>query len=84
MRSRLLVVILAAVAMWAARPALAQDASKPLTAEQWRADLRFMMREIQTRHANPYHEVTRAELEKAAAALDADIPKLHATQSSSA
>ena len=76
MHLRFLVVIVAELAMWSAHPAFAQDAPKPLTAEQWRGDLRFMMREIQTRHANPYHEVTRAELEKAAAELEADIPKL--------
>jgi hypothetical protein len=49
---------------------------KQLTAAQWREDLRFMMREIEGRHVNPYHHVSKAELETAAAKLDAEIPKL--------
>ena len=57
-------------------PAAAQTSPKVLTAEQWREDLRFMMAEIEGRHANPYHHVSESELDKAAAELDARIPAL--------
>ena len=57
---------------WAVQP----TQPKELTAERWREDLRFMMREIEGRHANPYHHTSKAELDKAASELDARIPKL--------
>lgn len=56
-------------------PATAQ-APAQLTAEQWREDLRFMVTELERRHANPYHSVTRERFAAAVAELDARIPKL--------
>jgi len=43
---------------------------------QWREDLRFMAGEIQRRHKNPYHQVSKRQFEAAVADLDARIPSL--------
>ena len=62
-------------------PALAQ-ASPPasilprLSADQWREDLRFMAAELERRHANPFHTVSRERFAAAVADLDARIPLL--------
>jgi hypothetical protein len=47
-----------------------------LTAEQWREDLRFMAAEMERRHANLFHTVSREAFAKAVAELDARIPAL--------
>ena len=47
-----------------------------LTANQWREDLRFMAAELQRRHANLYHHVSREAFERAVAELDRQIPSL--------
>ena len=47
-----------------------------LTAEQWREDLRFMAAEMERRHANLFHTVSREAFTKAVADLDARIPRL--------
>ena len=76
MRRQLLAFIFAGMISSAAFAQGAPTPPKNLTSEQWRQDLRFMMREIETRHANPYHHTSKARLGKAAAALDAAIPRL--------
>lgn len=76
MRLGSLFAVFAALLIGAAGVAAAQTAPKDLTAEQWREDLRFMMGEIERRHANPYHHTSKAELDKAAADLNARIPQL--------
>jgi hypothetical protein len=48
----------------------------PLTAEQWREDLRFMVAEMESRHHNLYHTVSRERFRAAVAELDARIPNL--------
>ena len=61
----------------------AQQSSSPpanLTAEQWREDLRFMVAEMRSRHANLYHEVSREKFDAAVADLDGRIPQLQRNQ----
>jgi hypothetical protein len=64
-----------------AAPAPAQTpASAPaipqLTPAQWREDLRFMAAELERRHANLFHSVSRERFAAALAGLDARIPHL--------
>jgi len=47
-----------------------------VTAQKWRDDLRFMAAELQKRHANLYHHVSRQDFERAVADLDRQIPNL--------
>ncbi len=47
-----------------------------LTAEQWRADLKFMSEEMQLRHRNLYHTVSPQKFAAAVGDLDAQIPTL--------
>ena len=66
-----------------AATAHAQPTTKPpagpvydLTADQWRADLKFMSEEMQRRHKNLYHTTTPEKFAAAVADLDARIPTL--------
>jgi tetratricopeptide (TPR) repeat protein len=62
-------------------PAPAAQAPVPeLSAEQWRDDLRFMAAEMERRHANLYHSVSRERFAAAVADLDARIPRLQRNQ----
>jgi tetratricopeptide (TPR) repeat protein len=65
-----------AVAQPAAAPPAAAVARAPLTAEQWREDLRFMAAEMERRHRNLYHSVSRQTFAAAVADLHARIPSL--------
>jgi hypothetical protein len=47
-----------------------------LTPDQWRQDLRFLAAELERRHKNLYHTVSREEFTRAVAALDSAIPSL--------
>ena len=76
MRCRGLFALVAGLLVWGVPAWGAPQSAKELTAEQWREDLRFMVREIESRHANPYHHISKTELDRAAAELDAQIPKL--------
>jgi hypothetical protein len=60
-------------------PATAQ-ASPPLTAEQWREDLRFLAAELERRHANAFHTISRERFAAAVAELDSKIPALQRNQ----
>jgi len=51
-----------------------------LDAEQWREDLRFMVAEMERRHANLYHSVSREAFAAAVADLHARIPVLQRNQ----
>src|SRR4051794_19996105 len=67
-------------------PVLAQSPRAPaaagstsaaaLSAEQWRTDLRFMAQQMERRHKNLYHTVSRERFAAEAAELDARIPTL--------
>jgi hypothetical protein len=62
--------------------ASAQTAVEPaeLTAAKWREDLRFMAAEMERRHANLYHHVSREQFRQAVDQLDARIPELQRNQ----
>lgn len=63
-----------------AQPAAAPAPIPQLTAEQWREDLRFMAAEMERRHANLYHHVSREAFAAAVADLDSRIPTLQRNQ----
>jgi tetratricopeptide (TPR) repeat protein len=76
-------LFLAAALLALGQPAFAQTQSPPVaevTAEQWREDLRFMAAEMERRHANLYHTVSRERFAAAVADLDARIPGLQRNQ----
>ena len=61
-------------------PAAATPAPPVLTAEQWREDVRFMAMEMQRRHANLFHTVSREAFDAAVKDLIARIPDLERNQ----
>lgn len=54
--------------------------SAPLTAQQWREDMRFMAAEMKRRHKNLFHQVTERAFDAAVADLDRRIPTLSRNQ----
>jgi len=64
----------------AAQPTVNAEPAKDLTAAQWREDLRFMASEMQRRHVNLYHQVSKADFDAAVADLDRQIPQLQRNQ----
>jgi hypothetical protein len=62
-------------ALLCAAPAFAQTVSQT-EAEKWREDLRYMAREMEARHKNLFHSMTRAQFEGAVRRLDERIPTL--------
>lgn len=71
-----LALIAPACLLSAQPPAPAAVAPAELTAEQWREDLRFMAAEMERRHKNLFHSVSRADFNAAIADLDRRIPTL--------
>lgn len=69
-----LVIIASAAAATAQQPREAPTTS--LSTAQWRADLRFMAQEMERRHKNLYHTVSRERFAAAVADLDARIPTI--------
>lgn len=55
------------------QPAIATAATRD---QAWRADLRYMAREIRRLHANAFFTTSRSEFDSAVAALDANIPTM--------
>ena len=88
MKSLLMRAIPLACCLSLAAPGLSQPvpaqatatAPKPLTAEQWREDLRFMVAEMRRRHENLHHKVSREAFDAAVAELDRRIPSLQRNQ----
>ena len=80
MRIRIAAACVAALLALSTAAAAAQQPaghSPPVvTAQKWRDDLRFMAAELQKRHANLYHHVSRQDFERAVADLDRQIPNL--------
>lgn len=74
MRHLLLRAAALALTIGFAGPGAGQPAE--LSAAQWREDLRFMAAEMERRHRNLYHSVSREALGAAVADLDARIPEL--------
>jgi len=54
----------------------AQDAPKKLTAEQWRADVKFLGDELPKRHRNAFHRLKREDYETAVKNLYDAVPNL--------
>ncbi len=48
-----------------------------LSADQWRADLRYLVEQMPKVHVNLYHTMTRGQLDTAVADLDRRIPSLN-------
>jgi hypothetical protein len=74
---------LALLLLAAPTPAPAQapaPATSLLTAEQWREDLRFFAAELERRHVNPFHTISRERFAAAVAELDSKIPSLQRNQ----
>jgi hypothetical protein len=59
-----------------------QDATEipALSKQQWRDDLRYFAREMQKRHMNLFHRMSREEFERSVSELEAEIPSLEAHQ----
>ncbi|MFL5481752.1 MAG: hypothetical protein ACJ8AK_06140 [Gemmatimonadaceae bacterium] len=83
-RLRIISIAIAALAIWLA-PIIARAQAAPatqtgpvynLTAEEWRADLKFMAAEMQRRHKNLYHTVSAEQFAAAVSDLNARIPTL--------
>ena len=66
---------IAALAAMLATP-LSAYAQKPLTKDQWRADLRFLATELPKRHRNAFHKITRAQFDSAVTTLDRELNSL--------
>ncbi|HEV2762407.1 MAG TPA: hypothetical protein VGV38_05370 [Pyrinomonadaceae bacterium] len=55
---------------------VATPAAEKTEAEKWREDLRHMASEMEQRHRNLFHTITRAQFEQAVNSLHERIPKL--------
>jgi hypothetical protein len=58
-------------------PAAPQVDLTALSADQWRADLRYLAEQMPKVHVNLFHTMTPAQLDAAVAALDRRIPSLN-------
>lgn len=84
MKSLLLRAAALALCLALSQPASSQPsqpnsvAAQPaqLTSEQWREDLAFMVAEMNRRHPNLYHNVSRSEFEAEVADINARIPTM--------
>jgi hypothetical protein len=54
-----------------------QNATTDLTADAWRDDLRYLARELPSRHANAFHMVNREDFAAEVARLDAAMPRMN-------
>jgi hypothetical protein len=75
LRAGALALCLAQPALALSAPAAPPAAASP-TAAQWREDLAFMAREMERRHKNLYHTVSREAFAAAVADLDARLPAM--------
>lgn len=53
------------------------NATNEITPDAWRKDLRYLARELPSRHANAFHSVSREIFDAEIARLDAAIPRLN-------
>ena len=61
-------------------PRARQTLGATMSAEEWRADLRYMSAQLRTTHKNLFHAVSEATFDSAVASLDARIPSLRREQ----
>jgi hypothetical protein len=54
-----------------------QNATTGITPDAWRADLRYLARELPSQHANAFHTVSRETFAGEVARLDAAIPQMN-------
>ncbi|MGI9064808.1 MAG: hypothetical protein ACR2HX_00150 [Pyrinomonadaceae bacterium] len=54
-----------------------QNATTGITPDAWRADLRYLARELTSQHANAFHTVSRETFAGEVARLDAAIPEMN-------
>lgn len=59
-----------------ANSAFGQTSIPTLTAEQWRHDLGDFVKEVTTKHANPYHVTSKAQFDQAVSELRERIPSM--------
>jgi hypothetical protein len=71
-----LVLVLFAAALCFAQAPKQSDTNLQLTAQQWQQDLQYLAKELQARHKNAFHTVSREQFEKSVADLSAQIPNL--------
>ena len=56
---------------------VSQNAGPHLSSDAWRADLRYLARELPGHHVNAFHTVSRETFDAEVARLDAAIPRLN-------
>lgn len=71
---RIMAMCCALIALFCAMTAHAEDPLPRLTAEQWRADIRFLASEIARHHRDPYHAITKSEFDGRVGALVGRVP----------
>jgi tetratricopeptide (TPR) repeat protein len=78
-RCGLVLVLAVALLELGAAPAFSQSGHVPvaLTADQWRADLRYLAEAMPQRHKKLFHTMTPEAFHRAVEQLDADIPHLN-------
>ena len=54
-----------------------QNATTEITPDAWRADLRYLARELPSHHAKAFHTVSRETFTGEVARLDAAIPRIN-------
>jgi hypothetical protein len=54
-----------------------QNPNTQISSDAWRGDLRYLARELPSRHANAFHAVSREAFDAEIARLDAAIPRLN-------
>ena len=64
------------IALLLANSAFGQTSIPTLTAEQWRQDLGDFVKEVTTKHANPYHVTSKAQFDQAVSELRERIPSM--------
>lgn len=64
------------IALLLANSAFGQTSIPTLTAEQWRQDLGDFVKEVTTKHANPYHVTSKAQFDRAVSELRERIPSM--------
>jgi hypothetical protein len=70
------VLVVVGIATFPISSLQSQASPTAITAEQWRADLRFLMDQMRLQHKNMYHSTSAATFDSVASALDARIPTL--------
>ncbi|HWW16204.1 MAG TPA: hypothetical protein VN310_16215 [Candidatus Dormibacteraeota bacterium] len=64
----------------AAQNAANDKPSPPMSAQEWREDLKFMAAQMRLKHKSLFHTMTESEFTQELAKLDSDIPNLNEDQ----